>query len=362
MAATFADAPAVRAELVVGNPDEALVNLAETEGSDLIVIAAHSAEPGGGRLGTHRRAGDRARPRSRCSRSAIPRRGSRTPAAASRCGCCSASMTRRPAIWGSSGPRRCAIAAPSRSCSARSTTPTTPRPTTASRPRPSSIAIREIEALITRDLFRRFGGIAGPRHRARPPRSRPDRRPPPRAGRRGDRRRDRRRHRAEDRPRPARLGVLDHRPRRAPVGGVRATAGGGPDPDRADPARRAGRDRPVPVREPRGRLRVRDDATRRARFTSSTSSRTTSTAPTRPSSSASSARWPPPARRRPSTLTSSAATTRRPRSRSAPRAIGVDVICISSHGRSGITRALVGSVADRLLRATRLPVLVLRPA
>lgn len=42
--------------------------------------------------------------------------------------------------------------------------------------------------------------------------------------------------------------------------------------------------------------------------------------------------------------------------------LGVDVLCISSHGRSGIARALVGSVADRLLRATRLPVLVLRPA
>lgn len=41
---------------------------------------------------------------------------------------------------------------------------------------------------------------------------------------------------------------------------------------------------------------------------------------------------------------------------------GVDVICISSHGRSGIARAIVGSVADRLLRATRLPVLVLRPS
>ncbi|HEY4239282.1 MAG TPA: universal stress protein [Kofleriaceae bacterium] len=41
--------------------------------------------------------------------------------------------------------------------------------------------------------------------------------------------------------------------------------------------------------------------------------------------------------------------------------LGVDVICIASHGRSGISRALVGSVADRLLRATRLPVLVLRP-
>jgi nucleotide-binding universal stress UspA family protein len=42
--------------------------------------------------------------------------------------------------------------------------------------------------------------------------------------------------------------------------------------------------------------------------------------------------------------------------------LGVDVICVASHGRSGISRALVGSVADKLLRATRKPVLVLRPA
>ena len=42
--------------------------------------------------------------------------------------------------------------------------------------------------------------------------------------------------------------------------------------------------------------------------------------------------------------------------------LGSDIICIASHGRSGITRALVGSVADRLLRATRKPVLILRPA
>jgi nucleotide-binding universal stress UspA family protein len=42
--------------------------------------------------------------------------------------------------------------------------------------------------------------------------------------------------------------------------------------------------------------------------------------------------------------------------------LGCDAICIASHGRSGITRALVGSVADKLLRATRKPVLVLRPA
>ena len=41
--------------------------------------------------------------------------------------------------------------------------------------------------------------------------------------------------------------------------------------------------------------------------------------------------------------------------------LGVDFIAIASHGRSGITRALMGSVADRLLRATRKPVLVLRP-
>ena len=41
--------------------------------------------------------------------------------------------------------------------------------------------------------------------------------------------------------------------------------------------------------------------------------------------------------------------------------LGADFIVIASHGRSGITRALMGSVADRLLRATRKPVLVLRP-
>jgi nucleotide-binding universal stress UspA family protein len=41
--------------------------------------------------------------------------------------------------------------------------------------------------------------------------------------------------------------------------------------------------------------------------------------------------------------------------------VGADVICIASHGRSGISRALLGSVADRLLRHTRVPVLVLRP-
>jgi nucleotide-binding universal stress UspA family protein len=41
--------------------------------------------------------------------------------------------------------------------------------------------------------------------------------------------------------------------------------------------------------------------------------------------------------------------------------LGVDFIVIASRGRTGISRALLGSVADKLLRATRKPVLVLRP-
>lgn len=41
--------------------------------------------------------------------------------------------------------------------------------------------------------------------------------------------------------------------------------------------------------------------------------------------------------------------------------LGADLICIASHGRSGITRAIMGSTADKLMRATRTPVLVLRP-
>ncbi|MEO6777792.1 MAG: universal stress protein [Kofleriaceae bacterium] len=41
--------------------------------------------------------------------------------------------------------------------------------------------------------------------------------------------------------------------------------------------------------------------------------------------------------------------------------LGVDFIVIASHGRSGLSRALLGSVADKLLRATSKPVLVLRP-
>ncbi|MEZ4360751.1 MAG: universal stress protein [Kofleriaceae bacterium] len=42
--------------------------------------------------------------------------------------------------------------------------------------------------------------------------------------------------------------------------------------------------------------------------------------------------------------------------------LGVDVICVASHNRSGLGRALLGSVADRLLRQTRIPVMILRPS
>jgi nucleotide-binding universal stress UspA family protein len=41
--------------------------------------------------------------------------------------------------------------------------------------------------------------------------------------------------------------------------------------------------------------------------------------------------------------------------------VGADVVCIASHGRTGLTRALMGSVADKLLRACRRPVMILRP-
>ena len=37
---------------------------------------------------------------------------------------------------------------------------------------------------------------------------------------------------------------------------------------------------------------------------------------------------------------------------------GVDLIVMSSHGRTGLSRMLIGSVTDKLLRAARCPVLV----
>jgi len=39
---------------------------------------------------------------------------------------------------------------------------------------------------------------------------------------------------------------------------------------------------------------------------------------------------------------------------------GVDLIVIATHGRSGISRWVWGSVADRLLRSSRVPVLMVR--
>jgi nucleotide-binding universal stress UspA family protein len=41
--------------------------------------------------------------------------------------------------------------------------------------------------------------------------------------------------------------------------------------------------------------------------------------------------------------------------------LGADVVVIASHARSGLSRALLGSVADKLLRSCSRPVLVLRP-
>jgi nucleotide-binding universal stress UspA family protein len=41
--------------------------------------------------------------------------------------------------------------------------------------------------------------------------------------------------------------------------------------------------------------------------------------------------------------------------------VGADVVCIASHGRAGITRAVIGSVTDRLLHVCRRPVLVVHP-
>lgn len=42
--------------------------------------------------------------------------------------------------------------------------------------------------------------------------------------------------------------------------------------------------------------------------------------------------------------------------------IGADVIAVGSHGRSGISRALMGSVAEKLVREAGVPVLVVGPA
>ena len=41
---------------------------------------------------------------------------------------------------------------------------------------------------------------------------------------------------------------------------------------------------------------------------------------------------------------------------------GVDLIVMSSHGRSGLSRMLIGSVTDKILRGSRCPVLVVPAA
>ncbi len=40
---------------------------------------------------------------------------------------------------------------------------------------------------------------------------------------------------------------------------------------------------------------------------------------------------------------------------------GVDLIVIATHGRSGVSRWVWGSVAERILRSARVPVLMVRP-
>jgi len=45
----------------------------------------------------------------------------------------------------------------------------------------------------------------------------------------------------------------------------------------------------------------------------------------------------------------------------AARFRGVDLIVMSSHGRSGLGRLVLGSVAESVQRATRVPILLIRP-
>ncbi len=41
--------------------------------------------------------------------------------------------------------------------------------------------------------------------------------------------------------------------------------------------------------------------------------------------------------------------------------IGADLIAMSTHGRSGLARWLIGSVAERVVRGSKVPVLLVRP-
>jgi nucleotide-binding universal stress UspA family protein len=42
--------------------------------------------------------------------------------------------------------------------------------------------------------------------------------------------------------------------------------------------------------------------------------------------------------------------------------LGVDLIAMTTHGRSGLSRIVLGSVADEVVRQSHLPVLLLRPS
>ena len=42
-------------------------------------------------------------------------------------------------------------------------------------------------------------------------------------------------------------------------------------------------------------------------------------------------------------------------------AIGADLIVVTTHGQSGLARLLLGSVADKVIRGTEIPVLLYRP-
>jgi len=45
----------------------------------------------------------------------------------------------------------------------------------------------------------------------------------------------------------------------------------------------------------------------------------------------------------------------------AARKLEGDLLVLSSHGRGGLSRVVLGSVADKIIRGTTLPVLVIRP-
>ena len=42
-------------------------------------------------------------------------------------------------------------------------------------------------------------------------------------------------------------------------------------------------------------------------------------------------------------------------------AVGSDVIAMATHGRTGLSRAILGSAADKVLRGTHAPLLLFRP-